>query len=97
MSVWSSERFTKNKVLQGTTSGSAGASINIPHGLDGARIVGVTGIVWTATGVGYAPTVSISGYEFNINHTQTDVIISTTLANSLNVLNRPVTITIFYR
>jgi hypothetical protein len=80
--------------LTGTT-GLVDTVTEIPHGLQGAKILAVLAKVETATDSGVGPSAG-TDVEYSVDHDDANVNVTLTLANSDNVAEKPVFITIVY-
>lgn len=78
------------------TMGAAGTSVTVAHGLRGGAIVAVLAKVETATNSGVGPNNTATGLEYAIKHDGTNVTLTTTLANSATVAEKPFIVTVLY-
>lgn len=85
------------KKLTGTTAGTQGNTVDIPHGLTASKILGVQVLIEYTPGA-FVP-VSYSqnpGYEGNYFITSTAIRVCNTATNSANILGKPVKVLITY-
>lgn len=85
------------KKLTGITAAAMGGAAQIPHGLDSLKIIGITALVWYATGSAITPEyISSAGYQFDLEFDGTMVYIINIAGNSANILSKSLTILIQY-
>lgn len=88
----------KMKQISGTTSGSQGGTIAIPHGLDSSKFISVSPVViYNPNGNGVTENYRYNaGFEFTISWSFNNISIVNISENSENILSKPVVITILY-
>jgi hypothetical protein len=87
----------QSKILAGTTSGSQGGSTSIVHGLTGDKIASISVKVNNASNSGILPgNSSAPGYLFYVAHDATNILVANDSSSSSNILNKPITILIWY-
>lgn len=85
------------KILTGTTPSIQNSVSQIAHGLTATKIVGMVAKVTSGTfsvGPGYLS--GAAGFQFDVVHDGTYVMITTSASNSGSILNKPVKVVVFY-
>ncbi len=91
----------KTKLLTGTTAATEGGSVNIAHGLTGAKIVSSACLVRHATNGAIFPestNVGAAGYEYTfvLDSGGVNFAVINSAANSSNILSKPIVIMVWY-
>ncbi|MCB0685663.1 MAG: hypothetical protein KDC53_04035 [Saprospiraceae bacterium] len=87
----------KMKKITGNTTGGAGSSSSILHGLTGSKILAVNAYVETSSGAFVPPGFQASpNHLFNIHWTSDRLYTTLSSTNSSSVINRPITFLITY-
>lgn len=87
----------KMKVLKGTTGASEGDEVTIAHGLTGAKIIGLTCKVEYGANAGMLPFSYSVGGQYYCGHDSTNVQVTLHPTNSENILEKPITIMLWYK
>ena len=83
--------------LSGTTAASQGGMALIAHGLNSAKIKAINVLVSNIPSNYVTPgLVSTAGYQFDVAIGVTQILITNIAANSYNILNKPIVVTVFY-
>ena len=83
--------------LSGTTAASQGGVALIAHGLNSAKIKAINVLVSNVPSNYVTPgLVSTAGYQFDVAIGVTQILITNIAANSYNILNKPIVVTVFY-
>ena len=83
--------------LSGTTAASQGGVALIAHGLNSAKIKAINVLVSNIPSNYVTPgLVSTAGYQFDVAIGLTQILITNIAANSYNILNKPIVVTVFY-
>ena len=87
----------KIKKITGTTGSSQGDTVSVLHNLTGSKIISFTLKIEQNTDEGVSEEHTFtSGFQSSIHHTDTNFIISNSLANSGSILSKPFTILVTY-
>jgi hypothetical protein len=85
------------KKLTGTTASTQGGEIAIAHGLTGSKIISFTMKIEYDTNSGMPSDHTVlSGYQASCWYSLTYISVKNSASNSVNILSKPVVITIFY-
>jgi hypothetical protein len=91
------EEEIKTKYLIGTTAANEGGIAEIAHGLIGNKIIGIQVFVRDSINTAVSgKAVSYTGYDFDWFYGSDKVYIINVAANSINILNKPVSVFVTY-
>lgn len=83
-----------SKVVTGTT-GAAGVSVSVPHGLDASKIVSMTGLAGAA-GDKFSPGSPIAAQQFSLSHTTTHAVVTSGPSATTTITGQPFTVMIWH-
>lgn len=87
----------KCKKLTGTTSDTQGNLASVAHGLTGAKIVSLSGLVANTTNSGITPGgITVAGYHYYLSHDATNVYVGNHATDSANILSKSFTVLVWY-
>lgn len=87
----------KMKKVTGTTPAAEGTPVNIPHGLNGSKILGIHAKVEHAVDSGMTPGhATFPGYQYDAYWNATNVVVYIHASNSENILSKNITVLIIY-
>ena len=87
----------KTKKLTGTTADAEGGYTSVNHGVTSSKIISITAVVFSDTGVGRTPgTRYPTGLEFGLDFNTTQASITNHDTNSESILSKSFVITIIY-
>lgn len=87
----------RTKKVTGTTAAAEGNPTNIPHGLNGSKILGIHAKVEQGVDSGMtAGHATFPGFAYDAYWNATNVVVYIRAGNSANILNRNITVLIIY-